>query len=150
MKKNYLLLTAMLIPFKLFALDCYFAVIKNSCWENYEVVVDILKPDDKTSVMFSIKVPKDQKWARVKRECSPGERFYSRGQFFPVFWDSEKGKYYYAKNYWALPKDIKEGTAAWNIPVCFPDAFSGAPLPPDAKGNCKCDTKQIPPLELKK
>ena len=136
------------MPVRLFALDCYFSIVKNSCWSNYEVVVDVLKPDDQRVVLFTVKVPKDKPWARKKFQCQPGEQFYARSQIFPIFWESQKGKYYYLKRYWALPKKIKKGTAAWHIPICFPKAFSGVPLPPDAKGNCKCDLTQLPPLDL--
>lgn len=146
----FLSMAALIVPLKLFALDCYLSVVKNSCWSNYEVDVDILKPDASGTVLFSAKVPKDKQWARIKVKCQPGQRFYARSQMFPVFWESEKGKYYYLKRYWALPKNVDKDTTALHVPICFPKAFSGVPLPPDATGNCKCDFDQLPPLELKK
>ena len=128
-----------------FAFQCYITLVKDTCWKNYEVKVNVLDSSN-DKVLTTVEVPKDKSWARQPFNCNPAMRLIYSATFKPVFWQSEVGKSYAAIRYWTLPDKISAQESAWDIPVCFSSAFSGVPFPPDALGNCKCNLLDIPPV----
>lgn len=131
------------------AITCYYTLVKDNCWTKYDVSVDIM--DAATNkILKTITVPNGKSWSRQTFPCDPGQKLIYRAQFSPVFWESDKGKTYMAKNYWSLPNSFNPGDSAWNVTVCYPNDFSLVPLPPDASGNCSCDFNGIPEISPKK
>lgn len=127
------------------AYTCFFTLVKDSCWTDYNVTVDVT--DASTSkTLFRISVPKGKSWARKKFSCDAAESFDYRASFSPVFWQSDKGKHFSGKRTWTLPQTMKAGDTAWSITVCYPEEFSEVPLPPTANSQCACDMKSIPPV----
>lgn len=132
----------------LWAFNCYYTLVKDSCWTNYTVSVDVADALTMKSIL-SISIPPGQSWARLEFNCEPGQRLHYTAQFSPIFWEKDKGHVYPAKTFWSLPNEIKPMETAWNISVCYPANFAEVPFPPDAIGNCKCDFSSVPPLEPK-
>jgi hypothetical protein len=127
------------------AFQCYLTLAKDSCWTNYDVKVKVINADD-NAILTTVDVPKGKQWAREAFECKPGLKLMYEASFLPIIWESEKGNIYMALHYWTLPDKVGPNESAWDIPVCFSSAFSAVPFPPDAKGNCKCDFLDIPPI----
>ncbi|CAM2975358.1 hypothetical protein [Legionella worsleiensis] len=127
----------------LWSFKCYYTLVKDSCWTNYEVSVDVMD-SAKQDKIFTITVPKGESWGRVEFSCTPAQSLMYFSRYSPVFWESEKGKVYPAIRSWSLPGTINPGDEAWTLNICFSADFSQIPLPPDAKGNCKCDMSAIP------
>jgi hypothetical protein len=134
---------------QVFAFQCYLTLVKDSCWTNYDVNVVVLNSEN-NDTLTTIEVPKGKSWSRQPFACNPGMKLMYRATFLPVFWQSEKGKTYWAIRYWSLPAAIGPKESAWDIPVCFSSAFAAVPFPPDATGNCKCDLFSIPPVPPRK
>jgi hypothetical protein len=128
-----------------FAFQCYLTLVKDSCWTNYEVKVVVLNSLN-NEVLTTVMVPKGKSWTRQPFDCEPAMRLMYQASFQPVFWKSEENKTYWAIRYWSLPETIGPKESAWDIPVCYPSAFSAVPFPPDAIGSCKCDLFSIPPV----
>jgi len=132
----------------LWAFTCYYTLVKDSCWTQYNVSVEVI--DAKTQkVIINPSIPAGTSWVREKFTCSPAQSFMFRAQFAPIFWENDKGKTYSSKRFWPMPNTINEGDSAWDIPVCYPADFSQVPLPPTATGNCKCDFSTIPAIPPK-
>lgn len=129
----------------LWSFTCYFTLAKDSCWSNYNVSVDVMD-DNAGKVLTTVNVPAGTQWVREKFTCQPAQKLMYRARFTPVFWQNDVGKTYSADRFWFMPGTINPGDTAWNLPVCFPANFSEVPLPPDAKGNCKCDFSIIPDI----
>lgn len=132
-----------------FAFQCYMTLVKDSCWTNYDVKMTVYNSAN-NQVMFTVEAPKGKQWARQPFDCEPATKMMYQASFQPVFWENDKGKSYWAIRYWSLPGAVLPGQSAWDIPVCFPSAFSGVPLPPEATSNCKCDFFSITPIPLGK
>ena len=133
----------------LWAIMCYFTLVKDNCWIKYNVSVDVM--DAVTAkVLTTVTVPAGKPWARVTFPCETnGQKLMYHAQFTPSIWESEKGKVYSARNYWSLPNEVNAGDSAWNVSVCYPSDFSEVPLPPEASGTCKCDFSVIPDIPPK-
>ncbi|KTD30862.1 periplasmic protein [Legionella moravica] len=140
-----LLALSWLISFSspLWSFTCYYTLAKDNCWTNYDVSVDVFDATSNTK-LFTITVPKGKSWGRTEFVCTAGQRLLYYSRYAPVFWQSEVGKSYPALKSWTLPRTSNPEHVAWTIPVCFTADFSQVPLPPDAKGNCKCDFGSIP------
>lgn len=150
MKLRSLIASAgLLLSTQLYAFDCYFTLVKDSCWANYEVTVNVVDAVANKR-LTTVVVPKGQSWARNQFTCMPNQNLMYYATFSPIIWQSKKDKIYQAKKYWILPKAPKEGELAWNIPVCFSREFSEVPFPPDASGNCQCDFDSVPAIKLTK
>ncbi len=144
MMRSLLVLSSMiLLNSPGWAFICYYTLAKDNCWTNYEVTVDVIDASNLNKV-FSLTVPKGKSWGRAEFTCTEAQSLLYYARYSPIFWNSEKGKTYPALRNWTLPGKINPGDLAWTIPVCFPADFSQVPLPPDAKGNCKCDFSNIP------
>lgn len=129
------------------AFTCYLTMVKDSCWINYNVSVTVTDANNLKKVM-TVKVPQGQAWARQKFSCTTRESLLFNAAFTPVFWKADLGKTYPARHNWGLPETMEKGKTAWNITVCFKRDFSEVPFPPDATGDCVCDTKNIPEIKL--
>ena len=130
-----------------FGFSCYVTLAKDNCWTQYDVTVNVVDASG-DKILATIDIPKGQSWGRAPFTCQPNQELKFRAVYSPVFWDSQKGVVYHEKQYLTLPSTIvKSKEVAWNIPVCFAQAFAEIPLPPDAKGNCQCDFTAIPPVK---
>lgn len=150
--KRHILKSSLTVVLLFFSLDtlafpCFITMVKDNCWKNYNVTVDVL--DAQTNeILVTLDIPKGVPWSRKSFESNPKQRFMLRARFSPAFWSGEENKYYYASRYWALPEEIVGETTAWHVGACFPENFSSVPLPPDAGSNCKCDRREIPDVEM--
>ncbi len=125
------------------AFPCFVTMVKDSCWKDYTVKVDVLDAED-DQVLMTITIPNGQSWKRKSFEAKTKQRFMLRASFTPAFWKAGEGAVYYAKRYWSLPEAVEGETIAWNVGGCFPGDFSGVPTPPGAGSNCACDKREIP------
>lgn len=127
------------------AFTCFLTLVKDSCWTDYNISVDM---GDATTgkPVLTLGVPKGKSYSRQEFTCQPGQVFNYKATFSPIFWQADKGKVFMGKRTWALPHKIAKGDTAWNITICYPDEFAEIPLPPSANGNCKCDTQNLPPV----
>ncbi|WP_419420900.1 hypothetical protein ACNVED_06270 [Legionella sp. D16C41] len=149
-KRIFFGLGGLIFSSQLFAFQCYFTLVKDSCWTDYAVTVKVLDALNNDNNLLTITVPKGQAWGRLPFTCQPNQKLLYQASFEPSIWENQKGEVYNAINYWTLPPAIKTGQSAWEIPVCYPRAFSEVPLPPQATNNCTCDFKNIPPIPPKK
>jgi hypothetical protein len=148
--KTFILILSLISSSSLWAsITCYYTLIKDSCWTKYDVSVDVMDALS-AKVLTTVTVPAGKSWTRQTFPCEPGQKLMYRAQFSPVFWDSDRGKTYAAKNYWSLPNTINPGDSAWNVTVCYPNDFAQVPLPPDVSGNCSCSFDNIPAIPPKK
>ncbi|KTD63310.1 periplasmic protein [Legionella santicrucis] len=145
----FLAVLSFILTDSLWAITCYFTLVKDNCWNKYTVTVDVM--DAATAkILTTVVIPPGKFWVRQTFPCTPKEKLIYRARFSPTMWESEKGKIYYAKNYWSLPNEINSGDSAWNVSVCYPSDFSQIPFPPEATGTCKCDFDSIPVIPPKK
>lgn len=139
---------SLLLSNSLWAITCYYTLVKDNCWSKYTVTVDVM--DAPTSkVLTTVVLPPGKSWVRQTFPCDAGAKLMYRAQFSPSIWESDKDQIYYAKNYWSLPNDVNPGDSAWNVSVCYPSDFSQVPFPPEATGTCKCDFDDIPAIPPK-
>ena len=147
--RAFILSLGLVISSPLWAITCYYTLAKDNCWTKYNVSEDVM--DAATGkVLTTVIVPAGKSWIRQTFPCVPGEKLMYRAQFSPIIWESEKGKVYYAINYWSLPNNVNAGDSAWNVSVCYPADFGQVPLPPEATNTCKCDFSNIPAIPPKK
>lgn len=128
------------------AFPCFLTMVKDSCWTNYNLTVNVTNATT-GKLITTVIVPQGQSWARQQFNCQPADTLSLSATFMPVFWESDTDKTYPAQHNWTFPQTIAAGDTAWNINVCYPAEFSEVPLPPDASGNCACDVKNIPPVK---
>lgn len=147
-KRRYGVLLGVLMGFQVHAFSCYLTMVKDSCWTDYTVSVNVIHDADK-KVITNVQIPQGESWARQEFVCQPGEILSLQATFSPVFWAQDVGKVYSAQHNWQLPSEVKDGDTAWNLTVCYPESFSEVPFPPNAAGNCQCNTKIIPPVKPK-
>lgn len=132
----------------LWAITCYYTLVKDNCWIKYNVTVDVM--DAATAkVLTTVTVPAGKLWTRQTFSCSIAQKLMYHAQFSPPIWESEKGKSYPAHDYWSLPDKINPGDSAWNVSVCYPTDFAQVPMPPEATNSCKCDFDSIPAIPPK-
>jgi len=128
------------------AFSCYLTVAKDNCWKDYNVTIGVFDTSNDKQIATLI-IPEGSAWARQAFTCQPGEKLRFQAQFTPVFWESDQGKVYPAKDFWTLPDKPAQGDIAWNITLCYPEQFSEVPFPPQAGAHCKCDLSGIPPIK---
>lgn len=128
------------------AFPCYITMVKSNCWANYNVNVDVVDVlTDK--VIASMSMPVGTTWDRKEIVCQPQQSVQLKATFSPVIWEKDEGKIYFGKRTWSFPAEIKKGSTAWNMGICFSGDFAETSIPPDALGPCQCDMKSIPPVE---
>ena len=137
---------ALLLTPSLYAFPCYITMVKEDCWTNYELTVNVLDTSNNASVA-KVVVPKGKSWMRQSFECKPAQTFMYEATFTPTIWERDKAKKYHARRYWSLPDKIADGATAWNIKVCYASDFTETPMPPEATGKCQCHFDQVPAVE---
>lgn len=137
------LLTA--LPVASMASTCFLTLVKDSCWTDYQLTVDVLDASVSQSIL-SLSVPKGKSWSRQEFTCHAGQSFNYSATFSPVFWKTDTNKHFAGKRTWTLPQKMAEGSTAWSITVCYPEEFAEVPFPPMVAGKCQCDTQSIPPV----
>ena len=140
------LLAGTVFTIESYAFPCFLTLVKDNCWLNYEVTV-VVMDSIKDKQVVSVTVPKGKNWVRQVFVCQPEQKFMFLAKFTPTIWEGDTNKTYRAQRYWSMPAEINNNETAWNIPLCFPLAFSETPLPPDATGNCRCDFSVIPSVQ---
>ncbi len=120
---------------QVYAFPCYVTVAKEGCWTPYQVDVQVIDEVKKTRIA-TVSIPKGEQYGRAQFDCSPKQELAFQATFQPAFWENERGAVYQGKKFIFLPQSVGAGEVAWNIPICFSSAFSKAPFPPDAAGNC--------------
>lgn len=143
MLKLLMMLIGLALSLRLQAFPCFLTLVKDSCWTNYNLSVVVTNVNNEKA-MFTVSIPEGQSWSRQKFECQPKDGLSFSATFTPVFWESDADKVYPSQHNWSFPEAIAKGDTAWNMTICYPNEFSGVPLPPDAGGNCKCNTDTIP------
>lgn len=141
-----ILLTGLVSSSQIQAFNCFVTLVKDSCYLNYNVTVQVLDASNNKEVV-SVSVPKGKSWVRQKFVCQPSQKFMYLATFNPTIWANDAGKVYRAQRYWSLPDTIKTEDMAWNIPICFASAFSETPIPPDSSGSCHCDFNVVPAIQ---
>ncbi len=137
----------LMLSTQLFAFPCYIMLVKDSCWTDYDVTINIMDTI-KDASKGSVSVAAGKSWTREKFDCEPKEVLLFNAKFTPVFWKGGEEKTYHAKRYWSLPESILPNQSAWTINLCYPNDFSEVPLPPRADNKCACNVQGIPEVKL--
>lgn len=146
MRKIWMLLCGTSLLTQAHAFPCYITLVKDNCWAEYDVNVDIT--DVMTNkVIATLNMPKGKSWARQQLVCQPKQTVSLAAKFSPAIWDKDEGKIYNGKRFWSFPETINKGDTAWNMTICYADAFSGLPSPANVKPNCTCDVSMIPVIK---
>lgn len=146
MRKVLMILSGVFFLTQAQAFPCYITMIKDSCWSNYNVTVDIVDLFT-NKVMVTMTMPKGKSWDRKEIVCQPKQTVQLRATYTPTFWAKDAGKVHYGKRHWSFPDEVKKGDAAWNMTLCFAKDIAEASLPPESSGQCICETKGIPEIE---
>ena len=128
------------------AFPCFFTLVKDSCWTNYNLSVIVRNASTGKSIT-TVTVPQGKSWAREQFDCQPAEQISFSATFTPVFWEADIGKIYPSRHDWSLPEAVTAGDTAWNLNICYPSEFAEVPLPPEASSHCGCKTDNIPPVK---
>jgi len=141
------LLTSISVLFtgSVFSFPCYFTLVKDNCWTNYDVTV-VVTDANTSDILTRAVVPKGQQWIRSAFVCQPSQKLNYVATFAPTIWEGEENTKYTALSYWTLPASPDPGVSAWEIPACYSGDFSQVPLPPTAISSCKCNFKAVPPI----
>lgn len=142
----FLVISCFFVSTQIKAFPCYLTLVKDSCWTDYNVTVVVFDVASNASLV-SVNIPKGQSWVRQSFTCQPAQSLKYQATFQPAFWESDIGKVYMGMNYWTLPTAVTNNDTAWEVPLCYPAAFSEVPLPPDATANCRCDFTSIPAIK---
>lgn len=146
-KRILLLFLSFILIQKIWCLPCYFTLVKDNCWTDYNVTVDVFEAGSEKKIL-SILVPAGKSWSREQINCEPKQNLIYRASFNPIFWKNDEGKVYRSLRNWSLPDKINAGDKAWGLPICYPADFSSVPLPPTATSHCKCDFLPIPQIKV--
>lgn len=146
--KKISLLLALGFVTKAMAFTCYFTVVKDSCWTDFDLKVTALDTRDK-SVLTTAVIPAKQSWTRTSFDCNPGQQLEYNAIFSPTFWENDKDKIFRSKKYRLLNSKIEPTDVAWDIQVCFPEEFAEVPFPPKGDKNCRCDFSLVTPIQNK-
>ena len=146
MLRVIMLLLGVVTSIDALAFPCFITMVKASCWADYTVTVSVTKPGSDKKVA-TIVIPIGKSWIRQAFSCEPADTLSLKATFTPTIWESDEGRIYSASRDWRLPQAVVKGDTAWNIPVCFPNAFSEVPVPPNASGDCGCVYDDIPPVK---
>ena len=128
-----------------YALSCVVTLVKDNCWLDYDVTIDIQDSRKKVSLSKAL-IPKGKNWNRVSFECEPTQVLSATAMFSPAIWEKDKDKVYNAVRFWTLPGLPPEKEALWSINICFPGQFESVPSPLQTQ-NCGCSLDGIPPVE---
>ena len=140
-----LILGLSLISNSIFAFPCYLTLVKDTCWTNYTVSIRVYDGVSGKDIGQANLGP-GKPWIRIPFQCEPKQSLKAQASFSPPIWENDPPKMYESKNTIFLPDTIKPDQSAWEVPICYPSAFAGIPLPPTADSNCKCDFSSIPAI----
>ena len=143
------LLSLFIISFsslKLFAFPCFFTVMKDSCWTNYDVTIAINDIHEEKP-MLTVTVPKGKSWVRQQTDCNIGQKLTYSATFSPIIWENQANMVYKVQQIVTLPTAIQPKETAWDLHICFSEAFAKVPMPPSAGANCICNFNTIPAVE---
>ena len=146
MLKRSLFLMGYFFSMQIHAFPCFITLVKDNCWTNYDLTVDITNAMT-GKVLMSLVVPQGQSWVRQTFTCQPKDRLSLKARFTPAIWTTDADKSYPAKQDLVFPDVIKTGDTAWNVNVCYSDAFKDIPLPPESNGQCQCNMDKIPAIQ---
>ena len=118
-------------------LPCKVMLIKNSCWKDYDVTINIIDFKSRQSLQ-TVELKKGDNYAEQAFECVPLVTYSATATFSPPIWEEDKGKAYGASQVWNAPPALAEGMQAWAISMCFPNDFTGVPAPLGEVSNCEC------------
>lgn len=141
------LVGAVLFSSEASAFNCFLTLVKDSCWTDYSVTVDLTNMMTSKS-MIKATAPKGKTYIRQAFQCEADTSFDFSATFLPIIWEADKGRVYKGKVSWALPKKLTKGDTAWNITMCFPEQFTAVPAPVTSTGNCICDTTHLPAVPV--
>lgn len=122
-------------------IKCEIQIIKNSCWLDREVVVQLIDSAH-ASVYETFKLPINKDSLVQSFNCSHLERFNFAARFSPPLWKNQEVRSYPSKNVWHAPQNLPENVEKWVISLCFSDDFAGVSLPMGAK-NCECRLPEL-------
>jgi len=140
-----MILAGLLLAQQSLAFTCYLTLAKDNCWTAYDVSVSVIDTSNNQPIAV-VTVPKGQSWIRQPFTCQPNQSLLYTATFSPNVWDGTGNAAYPAKKFWTLPVTIRPGQTAWELPVCFADAFSEVPASASATGVCQCNFAEIPVL----
>lgn len=146
MRRLMVMFSGVCLFIQVHAFPCYITMVKDNCWLNYNVNVDIVDVSTE-KVVATMTIPEGKPWDRKEIACQPKQTVKLKATYSPAFWAKEAGKFYYGKREWSFPEEIKKGDAAWNMILCFASDIEEVSLPPEVSGPCVCDMKDIPAIE---
>ncbi len=148
MKKVLIFIVFALISTSGLAFKCYITMMKSACWKDYNLHVNIKDAVTHKKIIATINLNKGELWKRKPFVCNPKQGLIYDVTYDPYIWESQKDKIYHTKRIWFLPAKIKPGVTAWNVPICFPKAFSDVPILPNVDKSCNCESVKtdIPPI----
>ena len=149
MFKFGMMLLSLFLFSQAYAFPCFVTVMKDKCWANYNVTVDV-KDVTHDKVMSTVVVPKGKSWERASFDCQAQQELGFYAQFSPPIWEKTRTQTYGAKRYRFLPAQIAATTKAWNVSVCYPADFAGVPSPAGDLSHCGCDASVVTPIPLQK
>jgi hypothetical protein len=134
------------LSFQIHAVECYITLIKDQCWKDYQVHLNIIDMSTHTN-QLEIDLPKGEMWTRKKFDCQPGQIFNKSASFSPAIWQGDEQKEFASSAKINLPPSAPKEGAIWSIDICFPEGFSKVPTPVKDVGHCGCDKTNIPELK---
>jgi len=129
-----------------YALPCVVTLVKNTCWGDYEVHIELR--NIMSGLLADAVIPKNQYWTRVTFDCQSKQTVKAFAAFTPAIFAKDEGAFFNAKRFWLLPPEDPKAGSAWTFTIRFPDDFSNIPQPLTGGGNnCTYDS-QIPPVKV--
>lgn len=117
--------------------DCDIRLTKSNCWYDREVRVQVINGANlEVETMHTISA--DKKYLVIPLNCNKVHRFTLKAAFDPPIWDDDKGRWFNSQRMWVVPNFIPVEQKQWVAEVCFPDDFSGVPLPLEDFTQCEC------------
>lgn len=130
------------------AMNCYFTALKDSCWLNYDVTIQLISGENGATVTY-LTIPKGKSWARTKISCSNGDGFSLSATFNPPIWEKDKGRVFKGNTILRVPDKLPQGYVSWDVRSTYPNNFARIPMPASTTGACRVDWSQVPEVQLK-
>lgn len=128
------------------AFPCYVTLVKDNCWLDYNVSVNVIDVMGDKPLM-TLTIPKGKTWVRQAFVCQPKQSVRLEATFSPLIWEADADKVYKGQRFWTFPEEIDPKQSAWNLKLCYSKNFTGTPLTPQNTGNCVCDASVVPKIE---
>lgn len=117
---------------------CQLHVLKDSCFHNYDVTVEVYL-QGAPARLFDIPIVRGQDEGLREFACEADEIYELKARFAPAFWQGDENRVYAQRNYMRLPSHFPANTRVWKLTTCFGRDFIGVPLPPEASSQCRCE-----------